>query len=170
VAERAPGPPILVRPAGPRDIPEVLELFRLLDRLQSGWRVFEPRSDPAGEAEARYRRSLGADDSVLLLAERDGPLVGMAFAWVSVPSTMSDERSVELSHVVVDPGVRTIGVGRALVAEAAKWASDQGVRRIVIKTYSPNRDALAFWEAVGFRPRYVQMTAPVSELIPPEDR
>ena len=38
---------------------------------------------------------------------------------------------------------------------------------VVLKTYSQNEEALRFWSALGFRPRYVQMTAPADELAPP---
>jgi len=67
----------------------------------------------------------------------------------------------------VDPDARGRGIGRALVAEVAAWAGRQGVRLVVLKTYSQNEEALRFWSALGFRPRYVQMTAPVDELAPP---
>jgi ribosomal protein S18 acetylase RimI-like enzyme len=157
-------PAFTIRRAGPKDIPGALELYGQLDRLQGGWRVFEPLADPVGEVEARYRRALMEPDSIHVVAEREGRVVGMALARITVPSSMSDERAAELSNVVVDPPARGRGIGRALVAEVARWARDLGVRRIVIKTYAQNQEALAFWEALGFRPRFVQMTATADHL------
>jgi GNAT superfamily N-acetyltransferase len=157
-----------IRRARPEDIPAALELFRVLDRLQAGWRVFEPRSDLAGEAERRYRQTLDDASSVLFVADLRGRVAGIAHARLTVPSSMSDERAAELSNVFVDPVVRTRGIGRALVERVARWARDQGVRRIVIKTYTQNEEALAFWEALGFRSRFVQMTAVPADLVPPE--
>ena len=88
----------------------------------------------------------------------------MAFVRVDVSSSISDERVAELSNVVVRPEARGQGLGRALVAEVGRWAASRGARRVAIRTYSANREALAFWERLGFQARYVQMTAPAEAL------
>jgi ribosomal protein S18 acetylase RimI-like enzyme len=153
-----------VRPARAVDIPAALELVRELDRYQSDWRVFEPRGDLAGEAESRYRTALADPLHLHLVADRGGRLGGMALARITVPSSMSDERASEVSNVYVRPDARGLGLGRALVAELARWSCEQGVRRLVLKTYTPNEGALRFWEAMGFRSRLVQMTALAEDL------
>ena len=168
VAEPGSAPAGLrIRRATAGDIPAAMELFADLDRLQAPWRVLERRPTLLEQTEARYRSALEGSDAIHLLAELAGRLVGMAFAEVLVPSSMSDERAAELSNVTVDPDVRGRGIGRALVTEVAAWARERGVRLVVLKTYSQNEEALRFWSALGFRPRYVQMTAPVDELAPP---
>ncbi len=156
-----------IRRATAGDIPAAMELFAGLDRLQAPWRVFERRPTLSDQTEARYGSALEGSGAIHLLAELDGRLVGMAYAEVVVPSSMSDERAAELSNVTVDPDARGRGIGRALVTEVAAWARRQGVRLVVLKTYSQNEEALGFWSALGFRPRYVQMTAPADELAPP---
>jgi GNAT superfamily N-acetyltransferase len=77
---------------------------------------------------------------------------------------MSDELAAELSNVIVRPDAWERGVGRALVAEIGRWATGRGVRRVMIKTYAQNEEALRFWEAIGFEPRFVQMTARAEDL------
>jgi ribosomal protein S18 acetylase RimI-like enzyme len=163
VAEGSAGP-ARIRQARAADLPAALELYRELDRFQQAWRVFEPRADLAGEAEARYRAALGDPAQLHLVAERDDRLVGMGMARVTVPSSMSDERAAEVSNVYVLPEARGLGVGRALVVGLARWAREQGAPRLVLKTYSQNEEALRFWETVGFRPRFVQMTALAEDL------
>ena len=88
----------------------------------------------------------------------------MAFARIEALSSISDERSAELSNVVVREEARRRGIGEALVTEVGRWASGRGVRRVVIKTYASNDLAMRFWETLGFRPRYVQLTAVAEEL------
>lgn len=166
MAERPAGP-ARIRRARAEDLPAALELYRELERFQQAWRVFEPRSDLAGEAEARYRAALDDPAQLHLVAERDARLVGMGVARITVPSSMSDERAAEVSNVYVLPDARGLGVGRALVTGLARWARERGARRLVLKTYSQNEDALRFWEAVGFRPRLVQMTALTDDLAGP---
>ena len=62
-----------------------MKLFELLDRFQHEWRVFEPKPARAAEAEARFQSGLGQDpDALLLVAEADGRVVGMAFVRIGV--------------------------------------------------------------------------------------
>lgn len=162
--EDAPAGGFQVRPARAEDLPAVLVLFRELDRFQEGWRVFEPRGDLAGEAEARYLAALEDPAELHLVARHADRLVGMGLARILVPSSMSDERGAEVSNVYVRPDARGLGIGRALVTELARWSRERGARRLVVKTYTQNEEALRFWEALRFRPRYVQMTALAEEL------
>jgi hypothetical protein len=69
-----------------------------------------------------------------------------------VPSRFSDERALEISGVVVRAGHRGRGVGRALVREAARFASTHAVRWVTLKTFAPNEESMAFWEGLGFTP------------------
>jgi GNAT superfamily N-acetyltransferase len=154
----------VVRPATAQDLPAALELFDQLDRFQHGWRVFEPRATLRQEAEARYRAALMDPDVLHVVAEVDGRVVGTALAKAHPISSMSDEVVAELSGVMVHPDHRALGVGRALVAEVGRWAAGRGVRRVAIKTYSANEEALRFWEGLGFEPRLVQMTALAEDL------
>jgi hypothetical protein len=40
------------------------------------------------------------------------------------------------------------------------------VKRLVVKTYAENEAAMRFWRALGFGPRYVQLTASTEDLAP----
>ena len=62
-------------------------------------------------------------------------------------------------------GYRGRGVGRALVEEAARFASQAGIAWVELKTFAPNDRAMEFWEQLGFTPRVVQMTSPTETLI-----
>ncbi|HEX9236094.1 MAG TPA: GNAT family N-acetyltransferase [Actinomycetota bacterium] len=164
MAERGPGE-VRVRPAGEEDIPEAGALFELLDRFQSEWRVFTARPTLRKEAEARYRAALEDPDALLIVAEEDsGRLVGMAFGRVEPISSISDERVLDVSNVVVVPTRRRGGVARRLLAFAAEFGRERGALRASVKTYADNTAAMAFWRSVGFAPRWVQMTASIDEL------
>lgn len=153
-----------VRRAMPEDVPTLVALFQELDRLQSDWRVFTPRPGFYDQVGQKYREALAQPDALLVVAEDDDEVVGMAFGEMSQPSRFSDERALEISGVVVRAGYRGRGVGRELVREAARFARDAGVAWVEINTFAPNRGAMTFWEDLGFTPRVVQMTADVDEL------
>jgi GNAT superfamily N-acetyltransferase len=154
-----------VRRATVEDVPTLVHLFQELDRLQRDWRVFTPRPGFYDEVGLKYRKAMGTDQAVVLVAEDDGDIVGMAYGEVRVPSRFSDERALEVSGVVVRSGHRGKGVGRALVKEAAQFATDRGVGWVELKTFSPNEGAMDFWEGLGFRPRVIQLTSSTSAVL-----
>ncbi len=154
-----------VRQATPEDVPALVALFQELDRMQSDWRVFTPRPGFYDEVGLKYREAMSTENAVVLVAEDEGEIMGMAYGEVRVPSRFSDERALELSGVVVRTGYRGRGVGRALVLEAARFAGELGVEWVELKTFAPNQGAMAFWEGLGFTPRVVQMTQETKVLV-----
>ena len=56
-------------------------------------------------------------------------------------------------------------MGRALVREAARFATDRGVGWVELKTFSPNQRAMTFLEALGFRPRVIQLTSSTASIL-----
>lgn len=154
-----------VRQATPDDVPVLVSLFQELDRMQSDWRVFTPRPGFYDEVGAKYKDAMREKDALVLVAEDEGEVVGMAYGEVHQPSRFSDERALELSGVVVRTGYRGRGVGRALVQEAADRARGQGVEWIELKTFAPNEGAMEFWAGLGFTPRVVQMTTSIDALL-----
>lgn len=134
--------------------------------MQADWRVFTPRPGFYDEVGAKYREAINNADSVVLVVEDDeGEVVGMAYGEARIPSRFSDERALELSGVVVRAGFRGRGVGRELVAEAARFAEERGIAWVELKTFAPNRGAMEFWEDLGFSPRVVQLTTATRDLL-----
>ena len=154
-----------VRQATPDDVPSLVALFQELDRMQSDWRVFTPRPGFYDEVGDKYRESIEKENAVVLVAEDDAEVVGMAYGEVRVPSRFSDERALELSGVVVRSGFRGRGVGRELVHEAARFAHGRDVEWVELKTFAPNQGAMEFWETLGFTPRVVQLTQTTDALL-----
>jgi ribosomal protein S18 acetylase RimI-like enzyme len=155
---------VRVRRAHSTDVPALVGFFTELDRMQREWRVFTPRPGFYDEVAQKYRAAITGRDQLVLVAEEGEDLVGMAYAEARTPSRFSDERALELSGVVVRSDVRGQGVGRALVAEATRFAQERGIPWVELKTFSPNQGAMEFWESLGFTPRVVQLTSSASAL------
>jgi GNAT superfamily N-acetyltransferase len=157
---------VKVRQATPEDVPSLVALFQELDRMQADWRVFTPRPGFYDEVGVKYREAMNnADAVVLVVVDDEGEVVGMAYGESRTPSRFSDERALELSGVVVRSGYRGRGVGRELVAEAARFADERGIAWVELKSFAPNRGAMEFWEELGFAPRVVQLTSPTRDLL-----
>jgi ribosomal protein S18 acetylase RimI-like enzyme len=155
---------VRVRRARPDDLPALLTLFEELDRLQRDWRLFTPRPGMADEVTTKYRQALTRRDVVVVVAEDDEGPVGMAFGEAATPSRFSDERALELSGVIVRQDRRREGIGRLLVGEALRYAEEHDLGWVTLQTFGPNREAMEFWEALGFTPRVVQLVAPLDDV------
>jgi GNAT superfamily N-acetyltransferase len=139
------------------DLDTLVALFDQLHALQVAWRLFEPRPDLVEEVRSRYRALVDDPDALVLIAETGGRPVGMAIGTIGAPSSVSDEPALTVANLVVDPGHRGRGVGRALVAELAQLADRRGVATLSIRTFAANHDAYEFWAGLGFLPLWVQM-------------
>jgi ribosomal protein S18 acetylase RimI-like enzyme len=155
---------VRVRRARADDLPDLLSLFHELDRLQREWRVFTPRPGVSDAVVETYRDALERPDALVAVADDGGEIVGMAFAQPRAPSRFSDERSLEVSGVVVRVDRRREGIGHLLMREAVRFAQERGIAWVTLKTFSPNRAAMEFWEGLGFTPRVVELAAPVDDL------
>ena len=117
--------PILVRPATRRDLPVLGRLGALLVRLHH---EFDPKRfvAPREHIEAGYAHFLGsqfgADDAVVLVAERDGAVVGYVYAGIEPFSWKELRDTAGFVHdVVVIPEARHAGAASALMEAAAAW-------------------------------------------------
>ena len=154
-----------VRKATAEDVPTLVAMFQELDRMQRDWRVFTPRPGFYDEVAVKYREALDSPDRLLVVAEEAGEVVGMAYGEVRIPSRFSDERSLEISGVMVRAGHRGRGVGRALAEEAARFAEERKLDWIELKIFWPNETAMGFWRTLGFTPRVVQVTAKADDVL-----
>jgi GNAT superfamily N-acetyltransferase len=91
-----------------------------------------------------YLRGVTANPAaVLLLAMADGEIVG------SLLGTFDGWRG-NMYRLVVGPGRRRQGVGRALVRQVEQVLSEWGVRRITVLIEVERPWAMEFWSAVGY--------------------
>jgi GNAT superfamily N-acetyltransferase len=153
-----------VRRAASEDLPAIEAMVAELEAIQADWRVFTPRAGHVGEIASAVRDSLETEDHLVVVAEDRGRVIGMAHAEVRPPSGLSDQVAVDLSRVVVLPGHRGGGAGRAMVAEIARYARARGVAWIALRTFHQNAQGMAFWRSLGFSPRLVQLVGSVDEV------
>jgi ribosomal protein S18 acetylase RimI-like enzyme len=58
---------------------------------------------------------------------------------------------------VVSRGVRSQGIGMALMRHVQAWAKEHGIRDIELLVAEFNTSAIAWYETLGFRSQYRQM-------------
>ena len=145
-----------VRPARPGDHAAVLGLAGRLTEGVAPWR------DPAGVATAvrgwveQALATTGADDRAILVAERDGRVVG--FVTVAEQQHWSGGQDAYVGELAVEHDQERAGVGRALVDAARGWAVGRGLTRLTLSTGAANARARAFYAALGFDEEDVRLT------------
>jgi ribosomal protein S18 acetylase RimI-like enzyme len=106
-----------------------------------------------------------APDAELIVAERDGRIVG------AVTYYPDGSRSVErwpegwagIRLLGVDPTARGLRIGRLLTEECLRRSHDRGIRTIALHTTAPMAVARAMYERMGF------VRAPEFDLYPRPD-
>jgi ribosomal protein S18 acetylase RimI-like enzyme len=145
-----------IRSATPEDVDL---LMQLVERLESELPPLPYAEDPAEFERAKVERMV--NDGVALVAEENGTPVGYALARFGDhgPTT------VYVSDLWVDAGLRGRGLGRELVRRVSNEALARGSTHVVLDVDSKNREAIAFYERLGFEEGAKILRAPVDALL-----
>jgi lactoylglutathione lyase len=116
----------------------------LVERLESELPDLPYPEDPAELERAKVERMV--NDGVALVAEEDGKAVGYVLARYGDhgPTT------VYVSDLWVDSTLRGGGIGRELLRRVSEGAIAHGSTHVVLDVDSTNRDAIAFYQRLGF--------------------
>lgn len=122
--------------------------------------IFKPGFGPA--LQEHLRVYLSSDANAALVAEADGQIAGFALVdyIVRPASPYNLPRSFyHLAEFGVDAAFRRRGIAAALLAHMKQDALDRGFSRIELDMWEFNQNALAFYEAAGFRcyRRYMEL-------------
>ena len=152
----------VVRAATAADLPVVGRLGALLVRLHHD---FDPqRFLPAtSRTEYGYASFLGSQlaehDVIVLVAEREGAVVGYTYAGVEGTDYMSLRGPAGILYdIVVDPAHRGHGVGRLLLDATIAALESRGAPRVLLSTAERNEAAQRLFARAGFRRTMIEMT------------
>ena len=129
--------------AGIDDLDAVAPLFDL-------YRQFYAQAADASRARDFIGERLGRGDSVVLLAEFDGAVVGFTQLYPSF-SSVAAARTWILNDLYVAAGARRHGVARALLQAAADFARTDGALRLELETTPDNLAAQALYRRLGWQ-------------------
>ena len=163
---------VSIRPARPEDGPALGRMGAGLVRLHH---ALDPRRfmAPAPGLESGYGgwlvRESKRSEALVLVAEREGQLVGYAYATVEGRdwNALLDAHA-ELHDVWVEQEARRGGVGVQLAEEMMRQLSARGVPRVLLKTASGNEAAQRLFSRLGWRPTMVEMTREAAGPLDPK--
>ena len=104
----------------------------------------EARGRPEKEWLRIARQSSRGDNRTWLLAETDDGTVGLVQGRKRRPGTLL------LFSMWVDPSVRRLGVGRALIESLEAWGGGWNAAETILWVYGKNADAIRFYRDLGF--------------------
>lgn len=155
-------PAVTIRPAAPADLPVLGRLGALLVRVHH---EMDPQRfiPTAPQTDHLYGAFLGSQlaepDVVVLVAEREGEVLGYTYAAVEAHDYMALRGPAGVLHdIVVDPAQRGQGVGRVLLDATLAALADRGAPRVVLSTAERNESAQRLFARAGFRRTMVEMT------------
>jgi ribosomal protein S18 acetylase RimI-like enzyme len=99
------------------------------------------------DLEEMHRSAVADDRRVVLVAERDGEVVGMAH--IAPSGAANAPHRAEVQRVAVAPAARGSGVGRHLMEAVEEAALDRGLALLWLTTHDTTA-ACAFYEAIGY--------------------
>ncbi len=132
-----------VRQAGLDDVDELVPLF-------DAYRQFYDQPSDLNRARNWLRARIGANESVVLLAERDGQPVGFAQLY-PMYSSVQTARIWVLNDLYIPPEERRLGVATALLKSAIEYARNDGASRLQLETGRRNEAARALYRAAGWQ-------------------
>ena len=142
----------VVRPWGDGDVPA---LRRLAAASHRDSRFYYDRHLAREQCDRLYatwieKSCLGYAD-VVLVADLAGEPVGYVSLHRRAPSAAS------IGLIAVDPSMRGVGCGRALIASALEWSGRHGLRPVTVVTQARNVHGLRLYERCGFVTTSVQL-------------
>lgn len=152
----------MIRRATRADLPALGKLGGLLLRTHHAFdsrRFMAPGDDPEGGYAWFLGTQLRESGVIVLVAERDGAVVGYVYAGLEPQSWKELREAAGFIHdVVVGESGRRLGVASALVEAAVAWLREQGAPRVMLWTAEPNEAAQRLFARLGFRRTMVEMT------------
>lgn len=139
------------------DVESLVELEALLFAEDAG--VHDPHADvtwPLREAAADFQRLLADDNSVVLIARRNGTIVGHVVGYTAPSSpTRQPVTFGVLRSMYVRSNARGAGLGQLLTEAFIDWARERGCVEVHVDSYFENATARRLYERSGFSPRSV---------------
>lgn len=156
---------VRVRPATADDIPALVEVAQSVD-LTTGTSSSKSLQDSSTEhLTSRFHQIVGHADRVLLIAaDESGAVAGMLAARNDEIGAIDLTAVLHITHLMVAPGQRRRGIGRALLAAAVHLADEAGTEHVLATAAAGSREGNRYLARIGFAPLVVHRIAPTNVL------
>lgn len=128
----------------------VLADLDLLAPMLDQYRQFYQRPSDVAAARSFLLERFNHGESVLFIAQDDDTVLGFTQMYPSF-SSVSLQRTFVFNDLFVAEAGRRRGVGQALIAAAASYATSLGARFLTLSTAKTNDGAQALYQSTGWQ-------------------
>ena len=151
---------VIIRPAVRDDFDALCELYYefhqfhvrgVPDRLVS---LGEADKFDSTDLRGALQKILDDDDAIILAAEVDERIVGLAEVYVKQDEAHPlrvTPRYGDLQSLIVNESYRRYGIGRELTGAAEKWAKEKGAVEMQLDIWEFGAGPLDFYNRLGYR-------------------
>jgi diamine N-acetyltransferase len=161
-----------IRPAGPGDYKAITALRQDLSRQSHRERPDTFRPSFLGLTEATFLPWLQAPNHIVMVVDIGGPdgseVAGFASVWLGTPQDsdiMFPTTSLFIGEIVVAEAFRRRGIGRMLFHAVEAEGRRHGVEAIGLSVNTPNAEARAFYDSLGYEPQGEYRRKPLRRIV-----
>jgi GNAT superfamily N-acetyltransferase len=156
---------VRVRPAQADDVEQLVALVQSIDTT-SGTFSGRPLTDSSTEHLASRLGEIvdRCERSMLVATDDAGAVIGMLSARADDIGAVDLTPVLHVTHLVVLPGHRRRGIGRALLSAAVQLADEAGVEHVLATAAAGSREGNRYLARIGFAPLVVARLATTSTL------
>lgn len=138
---------IKIKEARPNDAQEFIAFLKQLDS-ETSFMLYEPGERKTNEEKMAHRIGETNKNSLLLLAEDEGRIVGFLSA-----ERGSANRIKHSAYIVIGilKNYRGKGIGQKMLEELDRWAMDNWIIRLELTVMKHNENAIKLYEKIGFK-------------------
>ena len=145
----------MIRPAGERDIPAVMELLKQVAAVHRDIRPDMFRSGATKYAPEELKAIFARADTPVFVYEDAGIVKGYCFCLIKRhvnDGALNDYTELYIDDLCVDEHCRGQGIGKQLYGYVLAFAKTAGCDRITLNVWEGNKSALEFYKRMGLRP------------------
>ena len=148
-------------------IPGMLRLLGQVGQVHHEIRPDIFRSGALKYDAAALAELLRDENRPIFVAQEAGQVLGYCFCVIRDyrgSGVLTDRVEVYIDDLCVEEACRGQGIATALYRHTAAWARQQGCSHISLNVWCGNDGAMAFYEAIGMRPRSITMEQSLEEM------
>lgn len=148
-----------IRKAKVKEIPQIAKLgIELIKYHQKIDPFYEPAKNIEEVYNNYFRKCMYSPKSLLLVAEKDGKIIGYALSSVILrPPVFKIREMGYIDDVFVEGEHRRCRIGRELLAELFEWFRRKKIKNIELNVHTKNVVGKKAWEKYGFKEYCVKL-------------
>jgi ribosomal protein S18 acetylase RimI-like enzyme len=156
---------VRVRAATDADVPAVVALVQSVDTASGSFSGRPLMGATSEHLTERLEQLVSEPERQLLVAtDETGSIIGMLSARSDEIGVVDVTPVLHVTHLMVTPGQRRRGVGRALLAGAVQVAEEQGLQKVLATAAAGSREGNRYLARIGFAPLVVHRLASTATL------